>query len=55
LQADAVDFGAVGFDELNNILGSGGFGTRGFDVVVVVVELSIGICGSSGGEGYGDV
>jgi hypothetical protein len=55
LHADAIDFGAVSFDELDNVLGTGGFCTRGFDVVVVVKELSTGVCGSSGGEGDGDV
>lgn len=55
LHADAVNFGAVSFDELDNVLGTGGFGSSSFDVVVVVIELCAGVGGGCRGEGNRDV
>ncbi len=55
LQADAVDLDAPGFERLDEVLGSGGFGAGIFDVVVVVVQLYGRVGGGCGLEGDGDV
>lgn len=55
LKTNTVDFGAVRLDELDDFLRGGGFGPGGFDVVIVVVEFGVGVCGRGCGECDGDV
>lgn len=55
LHANTIDLCAVLLDELDDALGAGGFGSCGFDVVVVVEELCARVGGGGSSEGDGDV
>lgn len=46
LQADTIDLSAILLYELDDPLCTCGLGTGPFEVVVVVVELDIWVCGS---------
>lgn len=55
LEADAVDFGSGVLDQLDDRARTGCFGAAVFEVVVVVVELDVRVCGRGCGECDGDV
>lgn len=55
LETNTVDLGAVGLDQLDDSLSTGGLGAGVFDVVVVVVELDGRVGGGSGGKCDGEV
>lgn len=55
LQTDTVDAKTVGLDESGDALGTLGLGVAVLEVVVVVVELSGGVCCQGHAEGDGDV